>query len=146
MNTKLYLLVLFFLMGMVQKTFAQGPNYVPTEEDGIEALLKKYETSLRFQENKGQWGNNAVLFRGNNQQASFQFTPKGVSIGILEAEAEAEAEKSKKNPPNRLNRKERYQRDRSQQTRDGFVWNLNFLDGNSNPEIMGKHPDVGNIN
>jgi len=129
----------FFLFACFQVNVA----YAQTETAQKE-LLKKYETSLRFQENKGQWNNNAVLFRANNQQASFQFTSKGVSIGVVEKEIEAA--KSVKNPKEKRAKRERFQSYRAEQSRTGFVWNLNFLDGNTNPEISGKHADTGSIN
>ncbi len=144
MQIKLYILASFIFLGIGQQAFTQNDLSIPVKETIREELLKKYETTLQFQENKGQWNNDDILFRANNQQASFQFTPNGVSIGVLEKEAETA--KPTKNPKDKRGKRERFQRDTVEQSRTGFVWNLNFLDGNSNPEISGKHAHAGKIN
>lgn len=138
---------ILFLVFCTYNINAQTPH---TPESISKELLHKYNTQLHFERNIGQWDNREVLYRANGTQASFQFTSKGVSIGILEQEKEPKkAQETEARPygkDRRHKKGEKTQRHKTPSPRNAFVWNLNFLDANPMPKIRGREYRSERIN
>ena len=115
------------------------------EEVSIESLLRKESNTVRFEENKGQW-DGEILYRVKGGQSALQFGKNKVSVGVLEP-GENKQSKHRHDPQKlaRMSQEEKHEylralreKRRSEESREGYVWNLNFVGANPNPTLTPK--------
>ena len=123
--------------------YAMGQTQLPGGQttDTYESILRKEAQTVQFEENKGQWPSD-ILYRHTSGQASYQFLKNGVSIGILEpGKKNSKPERDEKG---RL--KDRTETTQEETTRNGLVWNLEFVGANNDPNVVGEKKRLHTIN